>query len=550
MVTTRQAVHVEQDSTRRSPSAAPDSPKKTVAEAQHSAGGDKLAQSAQRTTRGNGPARAASLQRMQQTQGNRALQRRQPTVRPAVQRVPGPQNSFHRIAGDITSAFEGGRPGTLQTADSGIVSYGKHQATLASGALGRVLERYRQLSQSATANSLGAYMDRVQKHDPALRTDRGFLALLRTAASETAMDQAQDDVFSARYWAPARQSATTQHVESALGHAIFYDTSIQGGHAGILARTRQRMGGGIGDRVNGQPITEQAFLRVYIEEREARLLRLSAAAEKKGKHRDAEFLRASTYRTRELRALVDAGNLDLHGGADGNLKVHGRTVHGLTAGATVDDSATGMPGGHTAAPPTGTSTATPPLTSVPTGGTTATPAPTTTGTTTTTTAGGQQPAAQPPAATTVPADIAALNLLSKAEHAAMVLKQEDPHVVFTSGRRNMADQARAMAQNIVGGGGRHWIRVTYAAGPAQQLQAWVDQHPEARTQAQVQAGLLGVMQAMSPAELAGVSKHLSGESFDVQPGSTRVELIQALPGLTQFLTKEGKLTRWHITVRE
>jgi len=473
--------------------------------------------------RANAPVRAATLQQMQQTIGNRAaqrlIQRQSAPAAPAPAAAdaataadPNYQNSYHRLAADITSAFEGGRTDSLQTADSGIVSYGKHQATLSSGSLGAVLQAYVGLATSATAQSLAAYLPRVQKKEAALRSDKTFLSLLRTAAGDPAMDQAQDAVFTSRYWTPMAAASAQQGIQSALGYAIFYDTNIQGGHEDVLARTRAKLGGGIGDKVKDQPITEQAFLQTYLEEREARLLRLSAAAAKKGKTADAKMLKASTYRTRELLALVNAGNLDGHGGPDGTLQVHGRSVTGLTEGATVNGEAT-------------------PVQEM---------------------AVQRAPAPQTaPAAQTVPADIAGLNLLPKAQEGAMTLRREDPHVRFTSGRREMADQARAMAQNVVGGGGRNWIGATYAkGGPAQQLQKWVTEHPKARSQAEVQSGLLGIMQAMSPDELMGVSKHLSGEAFDVQPNSIDIKLIQALPGLTQFLPKEGKLVRWHIYIKE
>jgi hypothetical protein len=50
------------------------------------------------------------------------------------------------IVFDITGHFEGGKPDSLQTVDAGIISYGMHQATLASGSLYNVLKRYTELS--------------------------------------------------------------------------------------------------------------------------------------------------------------------------------------------------------------------------------------------------------------------------------------------------------------------------------------------------------------------------------------------------------------------
>jgi hypothetical protein len=46
-----------------------------------------------------------------------------------------------------------------------------------------------------------------------------------------------------------------------------------------------------------------------------------------------------------------------------------------------------------------------------------------------------------------------------------------------------------------------------------------------------------------------ISKHLSGEAFDVQPvkkdASKIKKTIRGLKGLTKFLDKEGGLVRWH-----
>jgi len=56
---------------------------------------------------------------------------------------------------------------------------------------------------------------------------------------------------------------------------------------------------------------------------------------------------------------------------------------------------------------------------------------------------------------------------------------------------------------------------------------------------------------MSPAEQARVSKHLSGDAFDLRPvhGEAEAairEAIGGLPGLVKFIDREGGLERWHI----
>jgi hypothetical protein len=144
--------------------------------------------------------------------------------------------------------------------------------------------------------------------------------------------------------------------------------------------------------------------------------------------------------------------------------------------------------------------------------------------------------------------IEALDLAPVAKAAAYELKRLHPAVVFTSGRRDKVGQARAMASNVIKN--RKWIVQTYLPSEACTCcQKWVDEHPEAATQDQIQAGLVSVFNGLTDAQLGRISKHLSGEAFDVQPVDANSEAIKAsirsLNGLTKFLDKEGGLVRWH-----
>lgn len=147
------------------------------------------------------------------------------------------------------------------------------------------------------------------------------------------------------------------------------------------------------------------------------------------------------------------------------------------------------------------------------------------------------------------ADLASLNLSPRALAAALALQAEFPDVVFTSGRRTVADQARAMAQNIVQN--RRYIVETYlATAESAQLQAWVDAYPTARDAGSIAAGLAGIMAGWSDDQRGLISKHFSGDAFDIQPipgphGAAIEAAVLALPGLTKFLTQEAGLLRWH-----
>ena len=135
-----------------------------------------------------------------------------------------------------------------------------------------------------------------------------------------------------------------------------------------------------------------------------------------------------------------------------------------------------------------------------------------------------------------------------AQAAAYGLKRLHPEVVFTSGRRDKAAQARAMADNCVGR--PNWISQTYSPNKASQAcQAWVLNNPEATTAPEIAAGLLSTMNALTDTELGQMSRHLSGDAFDIQPmepdHANIKDAIRTLPGLRKFLDREGDLVRWH-----
>jgi hypothetical protein len=143
--------------------------------------------------------------------------------------------------------------------------------------------------------------------------------------------------------------------------------------------------------------------------------------------------------------------------------------------------------------------------------------------------------------------IADLGLVDYAQDAAAALLAAHPNVIFTSGRRSVKQQADAMAGNIVEN--RQYIEQTYAASPeSRSLQQWVDEHPEAVTQAAISIGLEGIMRNWTDAQKKTLSRHFSGQAFDVQPaddGDAIKETIRSLPNLHLFLESRGGLTRWH-----
>jgi hypothetical protein len=304
-----------------------------------------------------------------------------PAAAPAAAPTAASANTYIRIAGDITAAFEsGGDVGKLNLYDNGVISYGRHQATLSGGNLHLVVARFVALSTGEVAKALQGYLDRLKVKDRSLKNEGRFIDLLKQAAKLPEMRQAQDQVFHKQYWEPAAQRARSAKLTSALGYALLYDTQVQGGARYRFEEVRKRLGGIVGDLgPDGKPVTELAFLRAWVEARKASALRNSEqnlqkaaqldtraaeleaqagradpdnarrfraeAAQLREKatenRRNAEALKISATRTRGLtwQALVDAGDLDLHGDEHGLVRLAGKkgvAIPGLKPGATIE----------------------------------------------------------------------------------------------------------------------------------------------------------------------------------------------------------------------
>ncbi len=224
----------------------------------------------------------------------------------------------------ITSVFESGspsgNPSAYQTYDAGIISYGKHQATLQSGTLYRVLDAYFGLSNSATSQALKKeYSSRVAKKDATLRNDGRIKELLLNAAKEEAMNQAQDNIFDQDFYQPAIVQAKQNGIQTPLALAALYDTNIQGGMYQLIPQTTEKVG------KIGADVNEPTWIATFLDLREARLNNLADRSEASGNTVNANALRTSTYRVTELRALLTAGNLAL----TGTLTVRGQQIRGI-----------------------------------------------------------------------------------------------------------------------------------------------------------------------------------------------------------------------------
>jgi hypothetical protein len=246
-----------------------------------------------------------------------------------IETAPAPTvDPAHAIASDITSVFEtgkvGGDPSAVQNKDAGIISFGKHQCTLSSkeDSLEKVLDRYIEMApDSECAKKLEGLMERVRSKDKTLRNDQEFISLLEEAGKDPIMEQAQDQVFDEMYWKPAMESAEKAGIESNLGKALFYDTSVNSGPDGlntILERTQAKL--------EGKEYSEQEFLKAFAEERTKFILEAADRYRAKGDEATAGMLEhvASDWRMDYWEKWIDSGNLDLKG----DIKIYKQTIHG------------------------------------------------------------------------------------------------------------------------------------------------------------------------------------------------------------------------------
>lgn len=149
---------------------------------------------------------------------------------------------------------------TLLPGDSGHLTYGRAQTTLASGNLHTLIRSYCEAAEVALAEELRIFLKPLQDRDLSLNHDQEFRNLLREAGDDPVMRATQDAFFDRVYWEPATRSAAHIDARSALGHAIVYDSRVHGSWHRIRDRTNAERG-------TTATLGEEAWLQAYIEVR-------------------------------------------------------------------------------------------------------------------------------------------------------------------------------------------------------------------------------------------------------------------------------------------
>ncbi len=224
-----------------------------------------------------------------------------------------------KAAFNITTAFEGGGYGSFQNFDAGIISYGRFQFTLASGALFTLLEDYLQRASGPTADGLRPYLPRVRDRDESLRHDPELKRLLREAAGDPLMQQAQDDLATDKFWKLVQGlSIQPRNLHTPLGQALIFDMAINHGpRHNMIGLAEQALGVPPKSRIPDNGLHEPDLIARVAAIRQERLHRLADKHGWEGLRQRGDF----------WVRLIAQGDWDLQGDPDGSLEVKpGRRV--------------------------------------------------------------------------------------------------------------------------------------------------------------------------------------------------------------------------------
>ncbi len=133
-------------------------------------------------------------------------------------------------------------------------------------------------------------------------------------------------------------------------------------------------------------------------------------------------------------------------------------------------------------------------------------------------------AGTPAPQTTDDSAITSLDLESDVADAARELKSQCPTVRFTSGRRSLEEDARAVAHNIVGN--RNYMDIFANSSSKTTIKTYVDAHKDA-DEDELTKGIAELMGKMTATQRSWIAPHQSGRAFDVGAGSCSKETIQS-----------------------
>lgn len=198
----------------------------------------------------------------------------------------------------IVNIFETGKPlgdygnVTVLKGDTGHLTYGRSQTTLASGNLALLLHAYCD-ANGLLSDSLRPYLPAVDRRDTKLDNNEKVKALLREAGNDPVMKRIQDEFFDMVYWGPALKSADYIGVNKALGITVIYDSKIHGSYYEMRGLTNQRYG-------EAKDIGEEEWIKAYVSVRRDWLANHSNT-----------LLRKTVYRMDSFKELIKGDKWEL-----------------------------------------------------------------------------------------------------------------------------------------------------------------------------------------------------------------------------------------------
>lgn len=222
-----------------------------------------------------------------------------------------------KAAYGITASWEGGY-GAINTYDSGIVSYGFLQFTLAGGSLINVIQKYLGRSTSDAANGLRGYLPRVEARDPMLREDQNFINALKATTSDQLMIDSQNEVATNGYWKQVYDGyIANRGIKYPLSWALLFDMGVNFGvNHGFVRMAETELGVPSRSKPSENGLGEEQLMTYVCQLRKRSHYN---QAEKTGYHglkRRADF----------WMDLITKGDWYLRGDAAGQIYPNSRTI--------------------------------------------------------------------------------------------------------------------------------------------------------------------------------------------------------------------------------
>lgn len=178
--------------------------------------------------------------------------------------------------------------------DTGGLSYGRHQASLNSGNLFKLVDGYCKAPGAALGQELSGYLQKLETKNQALNDDPQIKSLLRRAGLDPVMTDVQDKFFYEMFMVPALQRWKDYGFTTALSAAVIYDSYIHGSFDLIAKRATASAG-----EPNAE--NEKRWIKAYLDQRLNWL-----------KTHSNKILNNTAIRIEALLELYEAKNWDLN----------------------------------------------------------------------------------------------------------------------------------------------------------------------------------------------------------------------------------------------